>query len=81
MANHIQTPALIRRCDIELMLGGIGRTTFYRRRQEWAAQGTPFPEPLNWMAKGGTLWRRHEVIAFLVERGLMPAEPSTSATH
>ncbi|HHP5359062.1 hypothetical protein [Aeromonas sp. Y318-3] len=74
MKNHTQVPALIRRCDIELLLGGIGRTTFYRRRQEWAAQGTPFPEPLNWMAKGGTLWRRHEVIAFLVARGLMLPE-------
>ncbi len=81
MTQHVQTPALIRRCEIEEMLGGIGRTTFYRRRQEWAEQGTPFPEPLNWMAKGGTLWRRHEVIAFLVERGLMLAESSSNSTH
>ncbi|HEA3088151.1 TPA: hypothetical protein RVR74_000430 [Aeromonas salmonicida] len=81
MANYIQTPALIRRCDIEQLLGGIGRTTFYRRRLEWEAQGTPFPKPLNWMAKGGTLWRRHEVIAFLVERGLMLAESHPSAQH
>lgn len=81
MTNYVQPPALIRRCDIEQMLGGIARTTFYRRRQEWAAQGTPFPKPLNWMAKGGTLWRRHEVIAFLVERGLMLAEPDPPAQH
>jgi hypothetical protein len=76
MAKNVQVPALIRRCDIEQLLGGIGRTTFYRRRQEWAAQGTPFPESLSWMAKGGALWRRHEVIAFLVERGLMLPEPN-----
>lgn len=81
MANYVQPPALIRRCDIEQMLGGIGRTTFYRRRLEWAAQGTPFPESLKWMAKGGALWRRHEVISFLVARGLMQDESSTSAAH
>ncbi|MGL5039998.1 MAG: hypothetical protein ACRC9N_10015 [Aeromonas sp.] len=78
---HVQAPALIRRCDIEQLLGGISRTTFHRRRKEWEEAGTPFPKPFgNWSAKGGALWRRHEVIAFFVEHGMIPAD-SASAAH
>ena len=52
-------PVLITRADIQNMLGGISRTTFYRMRQRWKREGTPFPEPVNDIMppKGGTLYR------------------------
>ncbi|GCB41941.1 hypothetical protein CITFRE_40760 [Citrobacter freundii] len=56
-------PVLITRTDIQNMLGGISRTTFYRMRQRWKREGTPFPEPVNDIMppKGGTLYRHKEV--------------------
>lgn len=64
---------LITRTEVQKMLGGISRTTFYRMRQQWQLQGTPFPEPvLDIMPpKGGSLYRYAEVMAFFKARGYL----------
>lgn len=36
-------PVLINRERVQEMLGGISRTTFYRKRKQWEQTGTPFP--------------------------------------
>lgn len=66
-------PVLITRTEVQKMLGGISRTTFYRMRQRWQLQGTPFPEPVRDIMppKGGALYRYVEVIAFFKARGYL----------
>ena len=66
-------PVLITRSDIQRMLGGISRTTFYRMRKRWLLQGTPFPEPVDGLMppKGGALYRYVEVMAFFNLRGYL----------
>ncbi|CAM6189508.1 helix-turn-helix transcriptional regulator [Citrobacter freundii] len=66
-------PVLITRTDIQKMLGGISRTTFYRMRQRWQLEGTPFPEPVDdfMPPKGGALYRYAEVMAFFKARGYL----------
>ncbi|HHN8402579.1 TPA: helix-turn-helix domain-containing protein [Morganella morganii] len=62
---------LICRSKIQGMLGGISRTTFWRKRQEWDAQGTPFPKPDENYApiRGGALYRYSEVMDFFKRKG------------
>lgn len=36
-------PVIVNRETVQQMLGGISRTTFWRKRQERADAGTPFP--------------------------------------
>ncbi|MEG0280928.1 MAG: helix-turn-helix domain-containing protein [Morganella sp. (in: enterobacteria)] len=62
---------LICRSKIQGMLGGISRTTFYRKRKEWGEQGTPFPEPASDYAPihGGALYKYSEVMAFFKSKG------------
>ncbi|WP_263597683.1 hypothetical protein [Citrobacter freundii] len=36
-------PVLVNRERVQEMLGGISRTTFYRKRKQWEESGTPFP--------------------------------------
>lgn len=62
---------LICRSKTQGMLGGISRTTFWRKRQEWIAQGTPFPEPDSNYApiNGGALYKYNEVIEFFKSKG------------
>ncbi|MEY1636226.1 helix-turn-helix domain-containing protein [Morganella morganii] len=62
---------LICRSKIQSMLGGISRTTFWRKRQEWDAQGTPFPKPDENYApiRGGALYRYSEVMDFFKSKG------------
>lgn len=38
-------PAIINRETVQAMLGGISRTTFWRKRRYWEQKGTPFPSP------------------------------------
>ncbi|WP_213993813.1 hypothetical protein [Sodalis sp. dw_96] len=69
---HIQ-PVVINRETIQAMLGGISRTTFWRKRQKWAAAGTPFPDPApdTNPAKGGEQYRYSDVIKFCKRQGLI----------
>lgn len=40
-------PAIINRETVQAMLGGISRTTFWRKRRDWEQSGTPsLPQPL-----------------------------------
>lgn len=66
-------PVLITRTEVQKMLGGISRTTFYRMRQHWQLQGTPFPESVRDIMppKGGSLYRYVEVMAFFKARGYL----------
>lgn len=66
-------PVLVSRSTIQQMLGGISRTTFWRKRQEWADAGTPFPEPLTEIgpSKGGALYRYVEVMSFFKAKNFM----------
>ena len=71
------TPAIINRELVQSMLGGISRTTFWRKRQQWAAAGTPFPDPAPGTnpAKGGEQYRYCDVMRWLASQGL------TESTH
>lgn len=69
-------PILVNRESIQQMLGGISRTTFYRRRKEWELSGTPFPKEVAELhpPKGGALFRYIEVIQFCKTKGLLIME-------
>lgn len=56
-------PVLINRERVQEMLGGISRTTFYRKRKQWEQTGTPFPKEVTELhpPKGGALFRYVEV--------------------
>ncbi|MDE1487289.1 helix-turn-helix domain-containing protein [Xenorhabdus bovienii] len=64
---------LINREGIQDMLGGISRTTFYRKREEWKSQGTPFPEPDSdyHPIQGGALYKYDEVMRFFESKGYL----------
>lgn len=65
-------PVLITRETIQEMLGGISRTTFWRKRQEWEKAGTPFPDPDPKFTpiKGGARYRYLDVMNFFKDQGL-----------
>lgn len=71
-------PVLVNRESVQEMLGGISRTTFYRKRKEWELAGTPFPTEVKELhpPKGGALFRYVEVIQFCKEKGLLPEAQS-----
>lgn len=66
-------PVLINRQNVQDLLSGISRTTFWRKRQAWAKAGTPFPDPApgTHPAKGGEQYRYTDVIKFLESQGLV----------
>ena len=68
-------PVLVNREHVQEMLGGISRTTFYRKRKQWESSGTPFPKEVEELhpAKGGALFRYQEVIQFCKDKGLLSA--------
>ena len=69
-------PVLVNRERVQEMLGGITRTTFYRKRKQWESSGTPFPKEVEELhpAKGGALFRYQEVIQFCKDKGLLSAQ-------
>ncbi|MDW2593241.1 helix-turn-helix domain-containing protein [Citrobacter braakii] len=73
-ANNNQ-PVLVNRERVQEMLGGISRTTFYRKRKQWEQSGTPFPQEVEEIhpPKGGALFRYVEVIQFCKDKGLLAA--------
>ncbi|MFR0629716.1 hypothetical protein [Citrobacter freundii] len=68
-------PVLVNRERVQEMLGGISRTTFYRKRKQWEQSGTPFPQEVEEIhpPKGGALFRYVEVIQFCKDKGLLDA--------
>lgn len=67
---------LVNRERVQEMLGGISRTTFYRKRKQWEESGTPFPQEVEEIhpPKGGALFRYVEVIQFCKDKGLLAAQ-------
>ncbi|WMT16028.1 hypothetical protein [Serratia fonticola] len=59
-------PLLITRDTVQYLLGGISRTTFWRRRKTWEEQGTPFPQPAPGTnpIRGGEQYRYKDVMDF-----------------
>lgn len=66
-------PVLITRTEIQKMLGGISRTTFWRLRKKWKEAGTPFPDEVRDISppKGGALYRYAEVVGFFKAKGYL----------
>lgn len=66
-------PALINREKVQEILGGISRTTFYKKRKQWEQQGTPFPDEVKEFSpvKGGMIYRYGDVMAFCQKKGLI----------
>ncbi|WP_228066051.1 hypothetical protein [Superficieibacter sp. 1612_C1] len=72
MMNIHLKPVLINRENVQAMLGGISRTTFWRKRQAWEKNGTPFPKPAPGTnpGKGGEQYRYCDVMRFFEDQGL-----------
>ncbi|WP_414163898.1 hypothetical protein ACMGGS_18850 [Superficieibacter sp. BNK-5] len=72
MMNIHLKPVLINRENVQAMLGGISRTTFWRKRQAWEKNGTPFPQPAPGTnpGKGGEQYRYCDVMRFFEAQGL-----------
>ncbi|HEI9922972.1 hypothetical protein ACUZX0_01335 [Serratia marcescens] len=66
-------PVLITREGIQQQLGGISRTTFWRRKKQWEKAGTPFPKPAPGTnpIHGGEQYRYCDVIRFFRAQGLI----------
>ncbi|EAB7491325.1 hypothetical protein EZW87_02795 [Salmonella enterica subsp. enterica serovar Muenchen] len=66
-------PVIINRETVQQMLGGISRTTFYRKRIQWDAAGTPFPPkaPGTNAGRGGEQYRYCDVMRFMEAQGLV----------
>ncbi len=70
------TPILVNREAVQEMLGGISRSTFYKKRKEWESNGTPFPTEVKELnpAKGGAIFRYDEVMRFCQRMGFTSPE-------
>lgn len=66
-------PLLITRDTVRHLLGGISKSTFWRRCKQWEAKGTPFPQPAPGTTPiyGGTLYRYKEVMEFFKRIGII----------
>ncbi|MDA8499776.1 hypothetical protein [Citrobacter sp. Igbk 17] len=66
-------PVIINRETVQQMLGGISRTTFYRKRKQWLAAGTPFPNkaPGTNPGRGGEQYRYCDVMRFMEAQGFI----------
>ncbi|CNI15136.1 Uncharacterised protein [Yersinia frederiksenii] len=66
-------PILVTRETVQQLLGGISRTTFWRKKKEWREKGTPFPNPAPGTnpIKGGDQYRYSDVICFFRCQGLI----------
>lgn len=64
---------LITRSDVQLMLGGISRVTFYKWRKKWEQEGRPFPDPVPNLSavRGGALYRKSDVLNFFASVGII----------
>lgn len=70
--NIIIQPAIINRETVQAMLGGISRTTFWRKRRYWEQKGTPFlPLPRELIRERGEQYRYCDVMRFFASQGLV----------
>jgi len=71
-AQYLQ-PILVTRENVQQLLGGISRTTFWRRKKKWAQEGKPFPLPAPGTTpiNGGEQYRYSDVIRFCRDHGFI----------
>lgn len=67
------TPVLITREKVQQLLGGMSRTTFWRRKKVWEKEGKPFPTPAPGTSpiSGGEQYRYSDVIRFFRDHGFI----------
>ncbi|CDG48961.1 hypothetical protein SCTVLC_2318 [Serratia symbiotica SCt-VLC] len=68
------TPVLITREKVQQLLGGMSRTTFWRRKKMWEKkEGKPFPTPAPGTSPigGGEQYRYSDVIRFFRDHGFI----------
>ncbi|OMQ26871.1 hypothetical protein [Serratia oryzae] len=66
-------PVLITREKVQQLLGGMSRTTFWRRKKQWAKEGKPFPSPAPGTnpINGGEQYRFSDVMRFFRDHGFI----------
>ncbi len=66
-------PVLITRENVQQQLGGISRTTFWRRKKQWEKEGKPFPAPAPGTnpINGGEQYRYCDVMRFFRDHGFI----------
>lgn len=67
------TPVLITREKVQQLLGGMSRTTFWRRKKQWEKEGKPFPSPAPGTnpINGGEQYRYSDVMRFFRDHGFI----------
>lgn len=65
---------LINREQVQKMLGGLSKSSFFKLVRKWKDAGTPFPDPVEGMPAlkhGGFLYRYQDVMKFFKSIGLL----------
>lgn len=65
---------LINREQVQKMLGGLSKPSFFKLVRKWKDAGTPFPDPVEGMPAlkhGGFLYRYQDVMKFFKSIGLL----------
>lgn len=65
---------LINREQVQKMLGGLSKSSFFKLARKWKDAGTPFPDPVEGMPAlkhGGFLYRYQDVMKFFKSIGLL----------
>ncbi|EFJ8659951.1 helix-turn-helix domain-containing protein [Escherichia coli] len=65
---------LINREQVQKMLGGLSKSSFFKLVKKWKDSGTPFPDPVEGMPAlkhGGFLYRYQDVMNFFKSIGLL----------
>ncbi|EEQ1515184.1 hypothetical protein [Escherichia coli] len=65
---------LINREQVQKMLGGLSKSSFFKLVRKWKDTGTPFPDPVEGMPAlkhGGFLYRYQDVMKFFKSIGLL----------
>ncbi|ELE6819210.1 helix-turn-helix domain-containing protein [Escherichia coli] len=65
---------LINREQVQKMLGGLSKSSFFKLVRKWKDAGTPFPNPVEGMPAlkhGGFLYRYQDVMKFFKSIGLL----------
>ncbi|GCN85514.1 helix-turn-helix domain-containing protein [Escherichia coli] len=65
---------LINREQMQKMLGGLSKSSFFKLVRKWKDAGTPFPDPVEGMPAlkhGGFLYRYQDVMKFFKSIGLL----------
>ncbi|EMK4962338.1 helix-turn-helix domain-containing protein [Escherichia coli] len=65
---------LINREQVQKMLGGLSKSSFFKLIRKWKDAGTPFPDPVEGMPAlkhGGFLYRYQDVMKFFKSIGLL----------